>query len=68
MDHTLLSDKDIYCVAHFMMYEHLCDAELEAATHARRMLQRGDSQQLLTWFRIWRTITLMRQTPSALPH
>jgi len=60
----MLSDEDIYRVAHFMMQEHGCDAELEAATRADRMLQRGDRNQVLIWFRIWRTIALMRQSPS----
>ncbi len=44
------------------------DAELEAATHADRMLRRGDREELLTWFRIWRTIAVMRQAPTGLPH
>jgi hypothetical protein len=26
----MLPDKDIYCVAHFLMHEHGCDAEHEA--------------------------------------
>ena len=56
--------EDIYRVAHFMMHEHGCDAELEAVTRADRMLQRGDRNQVLIWFRIWRTIALMRQSPS----
>jgi hypothetical protein len=56
--------EDIYRVAHFMMHEHGCDAELEAVTRAYRMLHRGDRNQVLIWFRIWRTIALMRQSPS----
>jgi hypothetical protein len=60
----MLSDEDIYRVAHFMMQAHGCDAELEAATRADRMLQRGDRNQVLIWFRIWRTTALMRQSPS----
>jgi len=64
----MLSDEDIYRVAHFMMQEHGCDAELEAATRADRMLQRGDRNQVLIWFRIWRTIALMRQSPSGGAH
>ena len=66
----MLWDRDIYRIAHFMMYEHEHgdDAELEAAIHADRMLQRGDRNELLTWFRIWRTIGLMRQAPSGLSH
>ena len=64
----MLSDVDIYRAAHLMMHEHGGDAELEAATHADRMLRRGDRDELLTWFRIWRTITLMRQAFTGLPH
>jgi len=62
------SDVDIYRAAHLMMHEHGGDAELEAATRANRMLQRGDRNELLTWFRIWRTIAVMRQAPTSLPH
>jgi hypothetical protein len=64
----MLSHQDIYCVAHFMMHEHGCEAELEAVTRADRMLQRGDRDQVLTWFRIWRTIALMRQAPTGPLH
>jgi hypothetical protein len=64
----MLSDRDIYRVAHLMIYEHGCDAELEAATRADRMLQRGDWDQPQTWFRIWRTIALIRQAPTGLSH
>jgi hypothetical protein len=35
---------------------------------ADRMLGRGDRGELLTWFRIWRTIAVMRQAPTGLPH
>ena len=51
-----------------MMQEHGCDAELEAITRADRMLQRGDRNQGFIWFRIWRTIALMRQSPSRWAH
>jgi hypothetical protein len=64
----MVSDRDIYRAAHLMMHEHGCDAELEAATRADRMLQRGDRDELLTWFRIWRTIALMRQTSTGVSH
>jgi hypothetical protein len=64
----MLSDRDIYRVAHFMLHEHGGDAELEAATRADRMLQRGDRDELLIWFRVWRTIALMRQAPTGLSH
>jgi hypothetical protein len=50
------------------MHSHGCDAELEAAINADRMLRRGNRDELLTWFRIWRTIAVMRQVPAGLPH
>jgi hypothetical protein len=64
----MLSDVDIYPVAHLMMHSHGADAQLEAAICADRMLRRGDRNELLTWFRIWRTIAAMRQAPAGLPH
>jgi hypothetical protein len=64
----MLSDVDIYRAAHLMMHSHGCDAELKAAINADRMLRRGNRDELLTWFRIWRTIAVMRQTPTGLPH
>ena len=64
----MLADKEIYRIAHFMMYEHGCDAELDAVTCADRMIPRGDRNQVLIWFRIWWTIALMRQSPSGWAH
>ena len=52
----MLSDLDIYRAAHLMMHSHGGDAELEAAINADRVLRRGNRDELLTWFRIWRTI------------
>ena len=64
----MLSDLDIYRAAHLMMHSYGGDAELEAAINADRMLRRGNRDELLTWFRIWRTIAVMRQTPTGQPH
>ena len=64
----MVSDLDIFRAAHLMMHEHGGDAELEAAISADRMARRGDRQELLTWFRIRRTIAIMRQPPQGLPH
>jgi hypothetical protein len=63
-----LSDLDILLTAHLMMHEHGGDAELEAVTQADRMLRRRNREELLTWFRIWRTIAVMRQVPTGLPN
>jgi hypothetical protein len=64
----MLSDADIYRVAHLMMHSHGGDAERKAAIYAGRMLRRGNCDELLAWFRIWRTIAVMHQTPTGLPH
>jgi hypothetical protein len=64
----MLSDVDIYRAAHLMMHEHGDEAELEAASHADRMFRRGDRSELLTWFRIWRTIAVTRQAPAGSLH
>ena len=64
----MLSDLDIYRAAHLMMHSHGGDAELEAAINADRVLRRGNRDELLTWFRICRTIAVMRQVPAGLPH
>ena len=57
----MLSDVDIYRAAHLMMHEYGNNAEREAARCADRMLGRGDREELLNWFRIGRTIAVMRQ-------
>ena len=64
----MLSDLDIYRAAHLMRHQYGDDAELEAAQCADRMHRRGDREELLTWFRIWRTIAAMRLAPAGLPH
>ena len=64
----MLTDVDIYRAAHLMMHSHGGDAELEAARYADRMLKRGNRNEVLTWFRIWRTITVMRQAQTGLPN
>jgi hypothetical protein len=64
----MLSDSDIYRAAHLMLHQYGDDAELEAVQCADRMHRRGDREETLTWFRIWRTIAVMRQAPAGLPH
>ena len=62
------SDIDIYRAAHLMMHEYGNNAEREAARCADRMLGRGDREELLNWFRIGRTIAVMRQAPTGRPN
>jgi len=44
------------------------NAELEAARCADGVLGLGDRDELLNWFIIWGTITVMRLAPRGLPH
>jgi hypothetical protein len=67
-EEELLLEVDVYRAAHLLMHEFGGDAELEAVRRAHRMLWRGDRAALLDWFRVWRTIALMRQAPSGLIH
>ena len=64
----MLAEVDIYRAAHVMMHEFGNKAEAEAERCLNRMFWRGDSDALFTWFRICRTIAVMRQTPSSLPN
>jgi hypothetical protein len=59
----MLSDLDLYRAAHLMMHEYGHDAELEAARRANQMLARGDRDELLIWFGIWRIAEMRGQTP-----
>lgn len=64
----MISDLDIYRAAHLMMHSHGGNAEHEAAKCADQMIERGDVDELLTWYRIWQAIAVMRQAPTGLPH
>ena len=64
----MLSDLDVYRAAHLMLHQYGENAELEATQCFDRMLGSDDWDELLNWFRIWRTIAAMRQAPAGLPH
>jgi hypothetical protein len=64
----MLSDVDIYRAAHLMMHEYGNNAECEAARCVDRLLGCGNRDELLNWFRIGRTIAVMRQAPTGLPN
>jgi hypothetical protein len=59
---------DVYRAAHVLMHEFGNEAEFEAARRVSRTLWSGDHDTVLDWFRIWRTIALMRTTGSNLPN
>jgi hypothetical protein len=67
-ENAMPSDLDIYRAAHLMLHQYGDNAELEAAQCFDQMLSRTDCDEVLTWFRIWRTIAVMRQVPAGLPH
>ena len=50
------------------VHEYGNNAEREAARCADRMLGGGDRKELLNWFRIGRTIAVMRQAPTGRPN
>jgi len=50
------------------VHEYGNNAEREAARCADRMLGGGDREELLNWFRIGRTIAVMRQAPTGRPN
>jgi len=67
-ENKMLSDLDIYRAAHLMLHQYGDNAELEAAQCFDRMLRRDDCDEVLTWFRIWRSIAAMRLAPTDLSH
>ena len=64
----MISDLDIFRVAHLMMHEYGGDAELEAARRADLMRGLGDWDSLLTWARIGRMIAVLDLAPTGLPN
>jgi len=64
----MISDLDIFRVAHLLLHEYGRDAQLEAASCADLMRGRGDWEALLTWARIQRTIAVLDLAPTSLPN
>ena len=64
----MLSHADILRSAHLMIDAYGRAAELEAAKYAGLMLGCDDRGGLVFRAKIWRTIAVMRQTPTGQPH
>lgn len=64
---SMLSTVDVYRAAHLVLHAYGSDAEL-AVAHCERMMRQGGRDELLNWFRISRTIAVMREMPSDLVH
>jgi hypothetical protein len=56
----MISELDIYRAANLLIERHGADAEVEAARLADRMLERGDRDGELVWFRIKRAIVALQ--------
>ena len=64
----MLSHADIYRAAHVLMHEFGQDAEFAAERCVSNTRWTRDRDAVLNWFRIWRTIALLRTTGSSLPN
>jgi hypothetical protein len=64
----MISELDIWRAATLLIRKHGADAELEAAKRADLMLDRGDPDGQLVWFRIRRAIVELQATPVGRPN
>jgi hypothetical protein len=64
----MVTELDIWRVAHLMLHEYGGQAESEAARYADVLRGQGDWNALLTWMRIRQTIAVMHQAPTSLPN
>jgi hypothetical protein len=65
---TMISDLDIWRAANLLIRKHGPDAELEAASRADLMLDRGDDEGRLVWARIGRAIEALQAAPQGKPN
>ena len=65
---AMISDLDIWRAATLLIRKHGADAELEAAKRADLMLERGDPDGQLIWFRIRRAIVELQAVPMGRPN
>ena len=64
----MVTELDIWRVAHLMLHEYGGQAENEAARYADVVRGQGNWDALLTWMRIRQTISMMHQVPTGLPN
>jgi len=64
----VISDLDIYRAATLLIARHGADAEIEAARRADVMLDRGDREGQLVWWRIRRAIEALQAPASGPPN
>lgn len=64
----MISQLDIYRAAHLLIDRHGANAVNEAATFIDLMLQRGDRDGVLLWYRIKRAIEWLQEPPSTARH
>jgi hypothetical protein len=64
----MISDLDIYRAANLPIERHGADAVIQAARLVDRMLDRGDRDGQLVWYRIKRAIEALQAPASGPPH
>jgi hypothetical protein len=64
----VISQIDIYRAANLLIEHHGADAVTEAARLADLMLERGDREGQLVWFRIKKAIDWLQSPPSTAHH
>ncbi len=64
----MIPDLDIWRAANLLIRKHGADAEIEAASRADLMLDRGDREGQLLWVRIRRAIEALQAPPHGQPN
>ena len=64
----MISELDIYRAANLLIERHGADAMIEAARRIDTMLDRGDMDGRVVWFRIKRAIVALQTPPMGLPN
>jgi hypothetical protein len=64
----MIPELDIWRAANLLIRRLGADAELEASRRADLMLDRGDVEGRLVWFRIWRAIAEPQARPAGRLH
>ena len=64
----MIPDRDIWRAANLLIREYKAEAEVVAARRADEMLERGDRDGQLVWFRIKRAIVELHAVPVGKPN
>jgi hypothetical protein len=64
----MIPDRDIWRAANLLIREHGAEAEAVSARRADEMLERGDHEGQLVWFRIRRAVAQLQAVPPGKPN